>query len=67
MNWESNVEEEISETEDNAIDDPDCQFSHDEEDSEEDSAGVPSSDENQETQQLSSTEGTCTSKDGKIK
>lgn len=67
MNWESNVEEEISETEDNAIDDPDCQFSHDEEDSEADSAGVPSSDENQETQQLSSTEGTCTSKDGKIK
>ncbi|KAL6479846.1 hypothetical protein MHYP_G00108790 [Metynnis hypsauchen] len=69
MNWDSDVEEEISEMEDpsepdnNAIDDPDCQFSHDEEDSEDDSAGVPSSDENQETQQLSSTEGTWTSKD----
>ncbi|XP_059209533.1 piggyBac transposable element-derived protein 4-like [Centropristis striata] len=73
MNWDSDVEEEISETEDpsepedNAIDDPDCQFSHDEEDSEDESAGVPSSDENQETQQSSSTEGTWTSKDGKIK
>ncbi|KAL6478918.1 hypothetical protein MHYP_G00123510 [Metynnis hypsauchen] len=72
MNWDSDVEEEISEMEDpsepdnNAIDDPDCQFSHDEEDSEDDSAGVPSSDENQETQQLSSTEGTWTSKDEKI-
>ncbi|KAL6480284.1 hypothetical protein MHYP_G00113170 [Metynnis hypsauchen] len=69
MNWDSDVEEEISEMEDpsepdnNAIDDPDCQFSHNEEDSEDDSAGVPSSDENQETQQLSSTEGTWTSKD----
>ncbi|XP_037530523.1 piggyBac transposable element-derived protein 4-like [Nematolebias whitei] len=73
MNWDSDVEEEVSETEDpsepedNAIDDPDFQFSHDEEDSEDESAGVPSSDENQEMQQSSSTEGTWTSKDGKIK
>ncbi|XP_054883216.1 piggyBac transposable element-derived protein 4-like [Poeciliopsis prolifica] len=69
LNWDSDVDEEISETEDpsepedNAVDDPDCHFSQDEEDSEDDS----SSDENQETQQSSSTEGTWTSKDGKIR
>lgn len=70
MNWDSDVEEDVSETEDpsepedNAIDDPDYQFSHDEEDSEDESAGFPSSDEKQET---SSTEGTWTSKDGNVK
>ncbi|KAL7871265.1 hypothetical protein SRHO_G00087620 [Serrasalmus rhombeus] len=70
INWDSDVEEEISEMEDssepedNAIDDPDCQFSHDDEDSEDESTSVPSTDENQETQQSSSTEGIWTSKDG---
>lgn len=34
LNWDSDAEEEISETEDNVIDDPDCQFSDNEEDSE---------------------------------
>ncbi|KAL7840993.1 hypothetical protein SRHO_G00246840 [Serrasalmus rhombeus] len=73
INWDSDVEEEISEMEDssepedNAIDDPDCQFSHDDEDSEDESTSVPSTDENQETQQSSSTEGIWTSKDDKIK
>ncbi|XP_014853421.1 PREDICTED: piggyBac transposable element-derived protein 3-like [Poecilia mexicana] len=71
MYWGSDVEEAISETEDasepedNVIDD--CQFSHDDEDSEDESASVPSSNENQETQKLPSTEGTLTSKDGQIK
>ncbi|KAL7877645.1 hypothetical protein SRHO_G00042880 [Serrasalmus rhombeus] len=71
INWDSDVEEEISEMEDssepedNAIDDPDCQFSHDDEDSEDESTSVPSTDENQETQQSSSTEGIWTSKDAR--
>ncbi|XP_008423828.1 piggyBac transposable element-derived protein 4-like [Poecilia reticulata] len=71
MYWDSDVEEEISETEDasepedNVIDD--CQFPHDDEDSEDESASVPSSNENQETQKSPSTEGTLTSKDGQIK
>lgn len=73
MNWDSDVEEEISETEDlsetedNVIADPDCQFSYDEEDSEDESAVVPPTDENQGMQQSSSTEGTWASKDGNIK
>lgn len=52
LNWDSDVEEEISETEDlsetedNVIADPDCQFSYDEEDSEDESAVVPPTDEN---------------------
>lgn len=67
LNWESDAEEEISETEDNVIDDPDCRFSHDEDESEDESAVVSSSDENQEMQQSSSTEGTWASKGGNIK
>ncbi|KAL7882482.1 hypothetical protein SRHO_G00001400 [Serrasalmus rhombeus] len=72
INWDSDVEEEISEMEDssepedNDIDDPDCQFSHDDEDSEDESTSVPSTDENQETQQSSSTEWIWTSKDGTL-
>ncbi|XP_053351170.1 piggyBac transposable element-derived protein 4-like [Clarias gariepinus] len=73
FNWDSDEEEEISETEDcsepedNVIDDPDFQFSHDEEDSEEESAAISKSEENQVLQQSSSTEGTWTSRDGIIK
>ena len=76
LNWDSDVEEEISETEDlsetedNVVADPDCQFSYDEEDSvdsEDESAVVPPTDENQGMQQSSSTEGTWASKDGNIK
>ncbi|XP_063741958.1 piggyBac transposable element-derived protein 4-like [Eleginops maclovinus] len=73
LNWDSDVEEDISEpedlseTEDNVIADPDCQFSYDEEDSEDESAVVPPTDENQRMQQSSSTEGTWASKDGNIK
>ncbi|XP_063743292.1 piggyBac transposable element-derived protein 4-like [Eleginops maclovinus] len=73
LNWDSDVEEDISEpedlseTEDNVIADPDCQFSYDEEDSEDESAVVPPTDENQGMQQSSSTEGTWASKDGNIK
>lgn len=67
LNWDSDAEEEISETEDNVIDDPDCQFSDDEEDSEDEPAVVSSSDESQGMQQSSSTEGTWASKDGNIK
>lgn len=53
-------------TEDNVIDDPDCKFLDDEEDSE-DEPVVSSSDESQGMQQSSSTERTWTSKDGNIK
>lgn len=67
LNWDSDAEEEISETEDNVIDDPDCQFSDDEEDSEDEPAVVSPSDESQGMQQSSSTEGTWASKDGNIK
>nr|XP_046255654.1 piggyBac transposable element-derived protein 4-like [Scatophagus argus] len=73
LNWDSDADEEISETEDlsetedNVIDDPDCQYSNDEEDSEGESAAVSPLDENQGMQQSSSTEGTWASKDGKIK
>lgn len=73
FNWDSDEKEEMSETEDcsepedNVIDDPDCQFSYDEEDSEEDSAAISTSDENQGLQQSSTAEGTWTSKDGNIK
>ncbi|KAL3973674.1 NLR family CARD domain-containing protein 3 [Sarotherodon galilaeus] len=58
--------ENLSETEDNVIDDPDCQFS-DEEDSEEVCAAISTSNENQGMQQSSSTEETWTSKDANIK
>ena len=67
----SDVEEEISEsedlseTEDNAIDDPDWEFSY-EEDSE-DQSGVVSTLAENNGQQSSSTEGTWTAKDGNIK
>ncbi|KAG7517412.1 hypothetical protein JOB18_007065 [Solea senegalensis] len=45
LNWDSDAEEEISETEDNVIDDSDCQFSENEEDSEDEPAVVSPSDE----------------------
>ena len=73
LNWESDAEEDISETdtlsatEDNIIEDPDFHNTTNDEDSEEESAAVPSLDENQEFQQSSFTEGTWASKDGKIK
>ncbi|XP_029699299.1 uncharacterized protein [Takifugu rubripes] len=59
--------EDISETEDNVTDDPDFQFSDDEEDSEDEPAVVSPLDESQGMQQSSSTEETWASKDGKIK
>nr|XP_054600172.1 piggyBac transposable element-derived protein 4-like [Nothobranchius furzeri] len=71
FNWDSNDEEDVSETEDfseaedNVTDDPDYQFS--DEDSKEESSVIASSSENQGMQQSSSTEGAWTSKDGKIK
>lgn len=52
LNWDSEAEKEISETEDlsetedNVIDDPDCQYSNGEEDSEDESAAVSPLDEN---------------------
>ncbi|KAJ0058752.1 hypothetical protein NL108_000456 [Boleophthalmus pectinirostris] len=64
LNWDGDAEEEISEAEDlsekedNVIDDPDCQFSSDEEYSEDESAIVSPSDEDQGMQQSSSTEDT---------
>lgn len=66
FNWDSD-EEEVSEAEDNVIDDPDCQFSDDKEDSEEEWAAISTSNENQGMQQSSSTEETWTSKNGNIK
>lgn len=68
-NWDSDVEEEISETEDisdtedNVVADTDFQFSNDEEDS---GDGTEIA-ENQGMQQSSSTEETWTSKDSNIK
>ena len=56
FNWDTDADEEISETEDlsgtkdNVTDDPDCQFSYGEEDSEEESAIVSPSTENHEMQ-----------------
>lgn len=64
LNSDSDAEEEISEiedlseTEDNVINDPDCQFSDNEEDSEDEPAIVSPSVESQGMQQSSSTEGT---------
>ncbi|KAL4008381.1 hypothetical protein ACER0C_002233 [Sarotherodon galilaeus] len=73
FNWDSDEEEDVSETEDlseaedNVIDDPDCQFSDEEEDSEGECAAISTSNENQGMQQSSSTEETWTSKDEKWK
>ncbi|KAL3973475.1 HMG box transcription factor 1 [Sarotherodon galilaeus] len=73
LNWDSDEEEDVSatedlsEAEDNVVDDPDCQFSDEEEDSEEECGAISTSNENQGTQQSSSTEETWTSKDGNIK
>ncbi|KAL4007576.1 hypothetical protein ACER0C_001428 [Sarotherodon galilaeus] len=72
FNWDSDEEEDVSETEDlseaedNVIDDPDCQFSDEEEDSEGECAAISTSNENQGMQQSSSTEETWTSKDERI-
>ena len=58
LNLDSDAEEEISETEDNVIDDPDFQFSDNEEDSEDEPAIGSPSDESQRRRKSSSTEGT---------
>ncbi|XP_025760986.1 piggyBac transposable element-derived protein 4-like [Oreochromis niloticus] len=73
FNWDSDEEEDVSETEDlseaedNVIDDPDCQFSDEEEDSEGECVAISTSNENQGMQQSQSTEETWTSQDGNIK
>ncbi|XP_021162792.2 piggyBac transposable element-derived protein 3 isoform X1 [Fundulus heteroclitus] len=73
LNWDSDLEEEVSETEDlsesedNVIVDANDQSSYDDEDSEDESAIVPPTDENQGMRQSPSREVTWTSKDGNIK
>lgn len=59
--------DDLSETEDNEIDDPDCQFYNDEDYSEDEPAVVSPSAKSQGMQQSSPTEGTWTSKDGNKK